>query len=120
MIDTQHRWSGWPGAVCLDCGIEDPREICLADGDCPCADMGIANPECKVGMPPCSAPSLRERFDRWVVEVDSEAVLDHFDLALGFAAGAGAPHDEALKLAEAARLAQLYKLSTSSRQKGGQ
>lgn len=26
----KHRWSGWPGAWCLDCGIEDPREICLA------------------------------------------------------------------------------------------
>lgn len=29
---SSHRWSGWPGAVCLDCGIEDPREIALADG----------------------------------------------------------------------------------------
>ena len=27
-----HRWSGWPGAFCLDCGIEDPAEIELADG----------------------------------------------------------------------------------------
>jgi hypothetical protein len=26
-----HRWSGWPGAWCLDCGIEDPVEIALAD-----------------------------------------------------------------------------------------
>lgn len=30
MHDT-HRWSGWPGAWCLDCGIEDPVEIALAD-----------------------------------------------------------------------------------------
>jgi len=22
-----HRWSGWPGAWCLDCGQEDPREL---------------------------------------------------------------------------------------------
>lgn len=29
---TEHRWS-WPGAICLDCGAEDPREIALADGD---------------------------------------------------------------------------------------
>lgn len=28
-----HRWSGWPGAWCLDCGMEDPNEICLADHD---------------------------------------------------------------------------------------
>lgn len=27
-----HRWSGWPGAWCLDCGAEDPCEIALADG----------------------------------------------------------------------------------------
>lgn len=29
---TEHRWSGWPGAWCLDCGKPDPREIALADG----------------------------------------------------------------------------------------
>ena len=29
---TGHRWSGWPGAWCLDCGCEDPAEIALADG----------------------------------------------------------------------------------------
>lgn len=28
-----HDWSGWPGAWCLDCGIEDPMELALADGD---------------------------------------------------------------------------------------
>lgn len=28
-----HNWSGWPGAWCLDCGIEDPYEIALADGN---------------------------------------------------------------------------------------
>ncbi|KKN32771.1 hypothetical protein LCGC14_0810400 [marine sediment metagenome] len=26
-----HRWSGWPGAWCLDCGTDDARESCLAD-----------------------------------------------------------------------------------------
>ena len=29
----EHRWSGWPGAFCLDCGCEDPREIALAYND---------------------------------------------------------------------------------------
>ena len=26
----EHRWSGWPGAWCQDCGAEDARELCLA------------------------------------------------------------------------------------------
>lgn len=30
---AEHRWSGWPGAYCLDCGAEDPREIAMADGN---------------------------------------------------------------------------------------
>lgn len=36
---TPHRWSGWPGAWCLDCGAPDPTELCLdhavwaVDGD---------------------------------------------------------------------------------------
>lgn len=40
------RWSGWPGAWCLDCGRDDPREIALADGDYSIDDatgMPIAN-----------------------------------------------------------------------------
>lgn len=31
-IAAPHRWSGWPGAWCLDCGIGDPLEQALADG----------------------------------------------------------------------------------------
>lgn len=31
-MEGGHRWSGWPGAYCMYCFIEDPREICLADG----------------------------------------------------------------------------------------
>jgi hypothetical protein len=27
-----HNWSGWPGAWCLDCGVEDLTEIGIADG----------------------------------------------------------------------------------------
>jgi hypothetical protein len=27
-----HRWSGWPGAWCFDCGCEDPYENASADG----------------------------------------------------------------------------------------
>lgn len=28
-----HRWSGWPGAWCVDCGIGDPAELCMATHD---------------------------------------------------------------------------------------
>ena len=29
-----HRWSGWPGAVCMDCGREDLREVvCCVEHD---------------------------------------------------------------------------------------
>lgn len=30
---TPHRWSGWPGAWCLDCGAGDARESCVAMHD---------------------------------------------------------------------------------------
>ena len=33
-----HRWSGWPGAWCQDCGIEDKTEACLGGCECPCHD----------------------------------------------------------------------------------
>lgn len=29
----EHRWSGWPGAWCLDCGMGDPTEQAIADGE---------------------------------------------------------------------------------------
>jgi hypothetical protein len=52
---TEHRWSGWPGAWCLDCGVPDPREEALADGkddepidpklmECPCPGANLYNP----------------------------------------------------------------------------
>ena len=28
----KHRWSGWPGAWCLDCGEPDLNEQAIADG----------------------------------------------------------------------------------------
>ena len=30
-LNIVHRWSGWPGAWCLDCGCDDPYETALAD-----------------------------------------------------------------------------------------
>jgi hypothetical protein len=45
-----HRWSGWPGAWCLDCGAEDPYELCLADHTAPdptrCGDHPMTSCPC--------------------------------------------------------------------------
>ena len=30
---SEHRFNGWPGAICMKCGAEDPREIALADNE---------------------------------------------------------------------------------------
>lgn len=52
-----HRWSGWPGAWCLDCGAEDKRELCIVDH--PEAFSGEETEENPFGMvehcvnPPC-------------------------------------------------------------------
>ena len=32
--DMSHRWSGWPGAWCLDCGQLDPLELALSCPKC--------------------------------------------------------------------------------------
>lgn len=58
----QHRWSGWPGAWCLDCGREDPMETALADG---CVDdEGKIHPDAKdrYDFSPCKEPGSK-RFD---------------------------------------------------------
>lgn len=50
-----HRWSGWPGAWCLDCGAEDLHEVCVGcDPDCVCYP-GSEEP-CRVEQPPCPTP----------------------------------------------------------------
>lgn len=51
---STHRWSGWPGAWCLDCGQEDPFELELAGMSiedlkplyriCPCPGEGHYDP----------------------------------------------------------------------------
>ncbi len=50
---SEHRWSGWPGAWCLDCGAEDQRELCAAD----CSwitEVLAAELDGKSPPPPCS------------------------------------------------------------------
>jgi hypothetical protein len=43
---SEHNWSGWPGAYCLNCGAGDPAEDALAHGcdDCYCTYCGIHYP----------------------------------------------------------------------------
>ncbi len=47
---ADHRYSGWPGAWCLDCGASDPLEDCLAEHDW---DFGGPNPDGTDDYRPC-------------------------------------------------------------------
>lgn len=49
-----HKWSGWPGAVCLICGAEDQIEYCVAI-DCPNAFVAC---ECSEGCGLCSGTGV--------------------------------------------------------------
>ncbi len=56
-----HRWSGWPGAYCLDCGCGDPHEEALADGnyievDDPTTSMGFRFEFPNVVVTECPGP----------------------------------------------------------------
>ena len=57
---TEHRWSGWPGAWCLDCGEADMREQCLADGHTDDCD-GCVNEPCLCPGAAMYDPYLEER-----------------------------------------------------------
>lgn len=64
---ANHRWSGWPGAWCLDCGQEDGMEIAVARGDYDPYSEQWASPILaslyrKVYPPECPCPG-EERFD---------------------------------------------------------
>jgi len=60
-----HRWSGWPGAWCHYCHIEDQDEIALADGADP---DELARKTCN---PVCAATlEAKEKVDR---EMNPEA-----------------------------------------------
>lgn len=55
MSERQHRWSGWPGAICLDCGAEDKREWCVVIHDWdPETGAICTRPECQ--NDPCPGP----------------------------------------------------------------
>lgn len=63
-----HRWSGWPGAWCLDCGIEDPSEHCIAVHDFDTC----TRPECK--HMPCPEPGSK-RHDPYYRRATMRAVM---------------------------------------------
>jgi hypothetical protein len=63
--NPNHRWSGWPGAYCLDCGEEDKNEICLAGCSCPCHD------------------ELWASYDRWYEEHQDQARENDDDRVIG-------------------------------------
>jgi hypothetical protein len=56
-----HRWSGWPGAWCLDCGIEDPLEAALATNEIEYVESD--EPEYKEHGKPVYTPELQERLN---------------------------------------------------------
>lgn len=63
-MSATHRWSGWPGAICQDCLIEDPVEACLATNpDCACVCMDGA--KCVVEIPPCPSPRQLSQYESW-------------------------------------------------------
>lgn len=43
---SSHRWSGWPGAWCLDCGSEDLNEVAIAYGEYDWEAMPDLNKAC--------------------------------------------------------------------------
>lgn len=57
-----HRWKlSWPGNFCIDCGIDDPAEECLAlNPDCKCmpGPDGKRTGECTAKIPPCSGHGI--------------------------------------------------------------
>ena len=57
-----HRWSGWPGEWCLDCGAEDREELALADGKYTEADDGSISISIEYANGPCPEPG-RKRHD---------------------------------------------------------
>lgn len=57
-----HRWSGWPGAWCLDCGADDPFERALADGVLVETGEGFDIPEAlreQYTLGPCPEPGSK-------------------------------------------------------------
>lgn len=54
-----HRWSGWPGAWCLDCGCDDPVEVALAEGRFDIDDNGDIIMDKSIVCAPCPEPGSK-------------------------------------------------------------
>jgi hypothetical protein len=54
---SEHRWSGWPRAYCLRCGVEDVTEICGTTHPHAVLDpeRGICIVPCETTQGPCPA-----------------------------------------------------------------
>jgi|GEM_PF-6233829 len=54
----EHRWSGWPGAYCLDCFADDDMEFCIGTVcRCPCHDqLMTVGPGLERTAEPAAAP----------------------------------------------------------------
>jgi hypothetical protein len=57
---AEHRFSGWPGAWCLDCGAEDVTEYCIAAHDeafdAPVTEENPYGMRAHCFNPPCPEP----------------------------------------------------------------
>jgi len=68
----EHRWSGWPGAMCLDCGAEDKREICVSVHEWdPEKGTTCTREECQNGYCPYPGAALFDAYRR-NIEVKKE------------------------------------------------
>lgn len=58
---NKHHWSGWPGAICLHCGSEDPMEIALADN---LVDFG---PHLGPGVMKWKSEEMRKEYEKYLI-----------------------------------------------------
>lgn len=58
-----HRWSGWPGAWCLDCGCDDPYEVALGDNLIDFVD----DPESPDGMRMVISPEVQKQINEAMI-----------------------------------------------------
>ena len=69
VILLNHRWSGWPGAWCLDCGREDPTEWCAIEHDYETCTL----PECDPGK--CPTPNSHN-YDPYYKKMKKKIALE--------------------------------------------
>jgi len=89
MDKSGHHWNGWPGAVCINCGLEDQGELCMAGcryGDAWLAEMlerdrakgegryrqDIDVPECYIHVNP-SCPIHQNEMGKWFFWIETWA-----------------------------------------------